>query len=245
MRKGILILSLTGTLLLPCTFAAEAVKKEPSADIARLERLNQQHTQQIQSLRSSLKQQQNNFERQLSESKKLHSEQMGVLTQELEGLRQGLKRSQIEQKNLEQKLVVLDQSTANKTQQIDHAIAQRTVGISLALLAALSLILASYLMLRKRNSETRSDLSDQVKKALDNVRQTEENIVKSDTQLADRLHELLIQLKQAPVAAVATSPNKDKADHGLPLKLADEIHRMRKRLATLPDGTKGLKSLET
>ena len=39
------------------------------------------------------------------------------------------------------------------------------------------------------------------------------------------------------------SGSEDDIDHGLAIKLADEIHRMRRRISALPEDTKGLKSL--
>jgi hypothetical protein len=80
---------------------------------------------------------------------------------------------------------------------------------------------------------------------MDTVRSTEEKIAKSDTALADSLFEILNKLKIQDMSAVANGQAKQaETDHHLPLKLADEIHRMRKRLASLPEDTKGLTPLQ-
>ena len=60
-----------------------------------------------------------------------------------------------------------------------------------------------------------------------------------------------LKLEHAHLAEAATltaspdmlSNSEDNIDHGLAIKLADEIHRMRRRITALPEDTKGLKSL--
>lgn len=77
----------------------------------------------------------------------------------------------------------LNKSTADTAATINDSIATRTIAVLIGLLLALGLIATSYLLLRKKQAKSTEDLSSQVKSALDNVRQTEENIVKSDIQL--------------------------------------------------------------
>jgi hypothetical protein len=81
------------------------------------------------------------------------------------------------------------------------------------------------------------------------IQSTKEKIVKSDTVLADSLFDILNKLKTQEIKTAAIGQIKlAELDHHLPLKLVDEIHRMRKRFASLPEDTKGLiplqKSLE-
>ena len=84
-----------------------------------------------------------------------------------------------------------------------------------------------------------------MKHAIDSVRYSEERIAKSDTALADSLFEILNKLKAQEMSVVAIGQAKQvEPNHHLPLKLADEIHRMRKRLSSLPDDTKGLTPLQ-
>jgi flagellar biogenesis protein FliO len=116
------------------------------------------------------------------------------------------------------------------------------MSLMLGLLILLGLIGLSYWILRKRQAESNRDLSIQVQQTLESVRLSEEKIVQTDTKLAEQLLEVVMQLKQ-PQQNVAIGQQQSKPDHSLPLKLADEIHRMRKRLAALPDDTKGLKPL--
>lgn len=152
-----------------------------------------------------------------------------------------------------QSVTSLSQNTQSTTQQISEQLSNRTIAIGLGLLALLGLLVASFWALRKRQTLSSQGLSNQLQTALNNVKQSEENIVKSDTALADKLLEVVEKLKentqvlnfansqelvQSPQSTVNKAP-----DHGLALKLADEIHRMRKRIEALPQDTKGLKSL--
>jgi DNA repair exonuclease SbcCD ATPase subunit len=139
----------------------------------------------------------------------------------------------------------LSRDTEQKTQTIDETITTRSKWYGAAIAALLLLLGGCYWYLRRRNDASEQSLSAQVKSAMDTVRSTEEKIAKSDTALADSLFEILNKLKVQEMSAAANGQAKTaEADHHLPLKLADEIHRMRKRLASLPEDTKGLTPLQ-
>lgn len=139
----------------------------------------------------------------------------------------------------------LSRDTEQKTQTIDETITTRSKWYGAAIAFLLLLLGGCYWYLRRRNDASEQSLSAQVKSAMDTVRSTEEKIAKSDTALADSLFEILNKLKVQEMSAVANGQAKpSEADHHLPLKLADEIHRMRKRLASLPEDTKGLTPLQ-
>lgn len=139
----------------------------------------------------------------------------------------------------------LSRDTEQKTQTIDETITTRSKWYGAAIAALLLLLGGCYWYLRRRNDASEQSLSAQVKSAIDTVRSTEEKIAKSDTALADSLFEILNKLKVQEMNAAANGQAKPaEADHHLPLKLADEIHRMRKRLASLPEDTKGLTPLQ-
>lgn len=152
-----------------------------------------------------------------------------------------------------QSVTSLSQNTQSTTQQISEQLSNRTIAIGLGLLALLGLLAASFWALRKRQTLSSQGLSNQLQTALNNVKQSEENIVKSDTALADKLLEVVEKLKEntqvlnfANSQELVQSPQSivnNEPDHSLALKLADEIHRMRKRIEALPQDTKGLKSL--
>ncbi len=139
----------------------------------------------------------------------------------------------------------LSRDTEQKTQTIDETITTRSKWYGAAIAVLLLLLGGCYWYLRRRNDASEQSLAAQVKSAMDTVRSTEEKIAKSDTALADSLFEILNKLKVQEMSAVANGQAKPaEADHHLPLKLADEIHRMRKRLASLPEDTKGLTPLQ-
>jgi hypothetical protein len=139
----------------------------------------------------------------------------------------------------------LSRDTEQKTQTIDETITTRSKWYGAAIAALLLLLGGCYWYLRRRNDASEQSLSAQVKSAIDSVRSTEEKIAKSDTALADSLFEILNKLKVQEMNAAANGQAKPaEADHHLPLKLSDEIHRMRKRLASLPEDTKGLTPLQ-
>jgi hypothetical protein len=139
----------------------------------------------------------------------------------------------------------LAQETEIKGQTIDRTINNRSTwsGVGIALL--LVMFGGGYWYLRHRGDASERTLTAQVKDALNTIRSTEEKIASSDTALADSLFEILNKLKIQELNAVASGHSKaTEVDHHLPLKLADEIHRMRKRLAALPEDTKGLTPLQ-
>jgi chromosome segregation ATPase len=139
----------------------------------------------------------------------------------------------------------LSRDTEQKTQTIDETIMSRSKWYGAAIAALLLLLGGCYWYLRRRNDASEQSLTAQVKSAMETVRSTEEKIAKSDTALADSLFEILNKLKVQEMSASANGQSKPaEVDHNLPLKLADEIHRMRKRLASLPEDTKGLTPLQ-
>jgi chromosome segregation ATPase len=147
--------------------------------------------------------------------------------------------------SLEGSLTQLSLDTDEKTKTIDKNLTTQSQWYGASVAIILSLLGLGYWYLRRRNDAREQSLSAQVKSAIDTVRSTEEKIAKSDTALADSLFEILNKLKIQDMSAAASGQAKPaEANHHLPLKLADEIHRMRKRLASLPEDTKGLTPLQ-
>jgi hypothetical protein len=75
--------------------------------------------------------------------------------------------------------------------------------------------------------------------------QMEEENVKLDAKLVELLQSQmqLTEASPAPIDAAPVATSSGEVDHALPLKVGEEIFRMRQRLSALPDGTKGLKPL--
>lgn len=241
--KRIAVLIVLGGMLGHASAASnEQIPQDIRVKFGELENLNKQALEQINQIKAESLKQQKALISKITEQDEQHQLQIKTLNDDLKIIETKLQDSIKAHTQTVEELNQLNKSTAETTATINDSIATRTIIVLIGLLLALGLIATSYLLLRKKQAKSTEDLSSQVKLALDNVRQTEENIVKSDIQLADRLHEVLIQLKeQAKVTPVVQQNNEP--DHSLPLKLADEIHRMRKRILALPEDTKGLKPL--
>ena len=241
--KRIAVLIVLGGMLGHASAASnEQIPQDIRVKFGELENLNKQALEQINQIKAESLKQQKALISKITEQDEQHQLQIKTLNDDLKILEAKLQDSIKAHTQTVEELNQLNKSTAETTATINDSIATRTIIVLIGLLLALGLIATSYLLLRKKQAKSTEDLSSQVKLALDNVRQTEENIVKSDIQLADCLHEVLIQLKeQAKVTPVVQQNNEP--DHSLPLKLADEIHRMRKRILALPEDTKGLKPL--
>ena len=149
------------------------------------------------------------------------------------------------QSALVESLDKLSRDTEQKIQTIDETITTRSKWYAASIAVLILLLGGCYWYLRRRNDASEQSLSAQVMSAIDAVHTTEEMIAKSDTALAETLFEILNKLKAQEISAAVNGQAKTaEVDHHLPSKLADEIHRMRKRLALLPAETKGLTPLQ-
>jgi hypothetical protein len=148
--------------------------------------------------------------------------------------------------NLTTSVDELAKDTNQKTLTLNNTISIRSTYIATAISITFLLLGLSYWYLRRRYDASGSSLSEQMNKTLNAVKSTEEQITKADTALADSILSALNKLKSTETnsADIKTTKTNDDPDHHLPLKLADEIHRMRKRLVSLPEGTKGLTPLQ-
>lgn len=155
--------------------------------------------------------------------------------------------------DLKNQIRTLSTDTQKKDDELFQQLSNRTVAILAGLLTLLGLLAAAFYLLRKRQQESNTTLNDKVQSALTNVQQAEENIVQSDMELSTQLlavlehikleREALVDSNLAHLNTEKNASNNVEVDHTLALKLADEIHRMRKRLQALPNDTKGIKSL--
>jgi chromosome segregation ATPase len=204
----------------------------------------QKSDKRLESLEKNTKQNQESLaqlKKQLSEAAAESSAQKKVLS----SINARLAELDGKHGSLEGSLTQLSLDTDEKTKTIDKNLTTQSQWYGASVAIILSLLGLGYWYLRRRNDASEQSLSAQVKSAIDTVRSTEEKIAKSDTALADSLFEILNKLKIQDMSAAASGQAKPaEANHHLPLKLADEIHRMRKRLASLPEDTKGLTPLQ-
>jgi len=220
----------------------DVVKKEYDKQLLQLNIASKQQQEKIRKLENKIREQYKSLNTQLENQQVEHQKQVEQLTQNLEALNAQQLTAQNKLTQLTDSIALLDKNTTVRSEQLNQSMSYRTISLMIGLLILLALMGISYWLLKKRQAENSKDLSTQVQQALESVRQSEEKMVQSDTQLADRLLEVVAQLKQSEQITKAGN-QQHEPDHSLPLKLADEIHRMRKRLAALPEETKGLKPL--
>ena len=220
----------------------DVVKKEYDQQLLQLNNTAKQQQEKIRKLENKIREQYKSLNTQLENQQVEHQKQVEQLTQNLEALNAQQLTAQNKLTQLTDSIALLDKNTTVRSEQLNQSMSYRTISLMIGLLILLALMGISYWLLKKRQAENSKDLSTQVQQALESVRQSEEKMVQSDTQLADRLLEVVAQLKQSEQITKAGN-QQHEPDHSLPLKLADEIHRMRKRLAALPEETKGLKPL--
>lgn len=211
-----------------------ALKKEASElsqSVKTLEKISAASSEEIRSLKKQAME--------LSQANKASHAQILDLTAKLSALENG-------QAGLGTSLNKLSVNIEQKAEILTQTISERSTWYLIAFGVVFILLATSYWYLRRRNDASEQSLSAQVQNALSSVRSTEEKVARADTALADSLFEILTKLRVRDIQAAATStqPASTEPDHDLPLKLADEIHRMRKRLASLPAETKGLTPLQ-
>ncbi len=114
---------------------------------------------------------------------------------------------------------------------INETISVRNLYIIIALLTVLLIVVFVFFVLRSKVSQQQDSIL--------NVKETQEKLeneaISLDTKLIQILEQKLEVAQQVP-------PDTNNIDHSLPLKLGEEIHRMRKRLNTMEEshGTKVL-----
>lgn len=143
----------------------------------------------------------------------------------------------------------------------------RTVGIAVAILTILLAVVGGFFFVRRSLRAAQSGLGARTELALSSIRSAEERLAQADTRLVEALTQQLVRMREtAGTAAGATAsagiPGSESGDlstiatgsassqlhpppvdHTLAIRLADELYRMRRRLASLPEETRGVVSL--
>lgn len=221
--------------------------------INEIESANQQLLNSLQQQNTEYQAQNQQMTQQISELEK----ELDSVSTKLIKSNQSLSELQAATQSANQGLKVdinkLSADTAASTTDLDQKLSSRSLLGLLSLLSLLGLVAGIYWYLRKQQSQQSESLANKVQSALEGIKKAEENIVESDTKLVAQLNEVLAQIKlerdeliQAQALSATNSGNavsSDDGDHSLATKLADEMHRMRRRINALPEGTKGLKAL--
>jgi len=153
---------------------------------------------------------------------KLH---VGTISEKLDNLEK-------KQNNLDASFNKFSQETKQKTKAIQQTISNSKYFYFCIAISLLLLLCSVYWYFYKRTDDSQKSLSAQIQSILRGLESTNENMAKSYTEIADSLFIILSTLKTLTL------------NHSLPLQVANEIFRMRKRLLALPNDTIGRTPLQ-
>jgi hypothetical protein len=139
-------------------------------------------------------------------------------------------------------ITVRNVSTAKKQtqiqiQDINQTITNRTLYWIIVILTVTLFSVIVFFVLRHKLSSSTKDLDFQIAKTNSNL---QNEAIKLDSKLIEILQSQLAILKDE--RKTKESPTS-VVDHKLPLKVGEEIHRMRKRIENMPQDVKGISAL--
>lgn len=197
----------------------QGVDSVPDADRDQIESLSKRLAQSestVKSLEKSAKA--------LSQVSKEQKKQIGTLKAEFDELRLNQKMS---------------------AQDLSDAMILRFFALLGVLVVVLAVVGFSFWAFRRRLQASESGLGEKYDRAVASIREADQRMAQADANLARELSSLLLRIKEGKQnQPPASTGNSETQDHSLALRLADEIHRMRKRLSALPEDTKGLGPLK-
>ena len=132
----------------------------------------------------------------------------------------------------------IQNETQNKIHTIDQTISQRTLYWIMAILVVILLGLAIFFFLRKKITSNENKLEEQLRKTKEAL---DTESMKLDTKLIDLLEKQMTYERQE----YFNSRQEKEIDHSLPIKVGEEIYRMRKRISRMSEDTKGLEALKS
>lgn len=130
-----------------------------------------------------------------------------------------------------------NKQTQSQIQDINQTITNRTLYWIIGILGVALLSVIVFLVLRSKLSSSTKDLDSQIAKTNATL---QNEAIKLDSKLVEILQSQLSILKEERKTKETPSA---EADHKLPLKVGEEIHRMRKRIENMPQDVKGLGAL--
>lgn len=141
-------------------------------------------------------------------------------------------------KELGSKIEETEKKADNQIVQMGNSVEKNRLYWIIATLATILLGGFIYWLLGKRIATSKTDVETQIKNTKTAL---EEESVKLDNKLVEVL-ETQLKLRQEETKAKPTAL-KEKEDHSLALKVADEVIRIQKNLSRMDENTKGLKQL--
>lgn len=225
MRKTILIL---GVIAIFCTVSAAQTNNDTIQillhKIDNLEELNSRLSKQVGTANSNI--------RKLEDRISSAVDSLDVLKQDIAQTNNNL---QAMEAKLEMQILQLSNKTDTNFSLLNRRAIFNTILyliISILAIALISAILSGWL--RRRLTFVKTELSDQIKKSSETIR---EEIIKLDNKVFWSL-DLQNGLNKS------TQTESGEINHSLALKVADEIIRIQKHINSMEPDTKGLKQLE-
>lgn len=139
-------------------------------------------------------------------------------------INENYEKNLLKQSSLTQSISDVNQKTARDFESLNISLNSKSLWAYLLLSSVFVLVLFLFYFLRKRVSLSTSKL--------------ESEQLKLDEKLINLYESKLTEQKQQ----ITNTSNKD-IDHSLAIKVSDEIIRMQKNIASMPDDTRGLKQL--
>jgi outer membrane murein-binding lipoprotein Lpp len=164
-------------------------------------------------------------------------QQIENLTQQLSTSQQEGRQTAESLRTTDSKVTSISKETQGQIQGINQTISTRTLYWIIGILVVALLSVFSFFTLRNKLASNARDLDSQITRTKDAL---EAEAIKLDSKLVEILQ---TQLSISEVERNNKLVTASEIDHRLPLKVGDEIHRMRKRIAYMPQDVKGLSAL--
>lgn len=142
------------------------------------------------------------------------------------------------EEHIQKNVAIVKQETQTKILDIYQKIGQGKILWIVVAMIVLLVCGAIYIILRKKLLLSSRTLDDQIIKTRETL---ETEGMKLDNKLMEVLETQLHLLKNQVQAA---PQQESEIDHSLALKVGEEIHRMRKRIESMPEDTKGIGALK-
>lgn len=133
-----------------------------------------------------------------------------------------------------------NKNTYSRLQEIDQTISKRTLYWAIIILTLSLSGIISFVLFRRRLSSNTQNFDSKIAATKEALEKLQTGANKHDSNLAEVLQTQLALLNEK---RLSDGTVEAEINHKLPLKVGDEIHRMRKRIENMPQEVKGLGAL--
>ena len=130
-----------------------------------------------------------------------------------------------------------NKNTQNRLEEIDQTISKRTLYWAIIILTLSLLGVISFVLFRMRLSSNTQDFDSKIAVTKEALEKLQIGANKHDTEFAEAQLALLKEKR------LSSGTSEVEINHKLPIKVGDEIHRMRKRIENMPQDINGLGAL--